>query len=58
MLQMISALDKVICLWDTNMEISHGQLNTQVSREIKLDPCLWRIFAFGGSFCEMKETEM
>lgn len=52
MLQMISALDKVICLWDTNMEISHGQLNTQVSREIKLDPCL------GGSFCEMKETEM
>ena len=52
MLQMISALDKVICLRDTHMEISHGQLNTQVSGEIKLDPCL------GGSCCEMKETEM
>ena len=50
--QVSSALDRVICLWDTCMEISSGQLDIQGWRKIKFHPCL------GGSCYGVKETEM
>ena len=50
--QVNSALDRVICLWDTCMEISSGQLDIQGWRKRKFHPCL------GGSCYGVKEIEM
>lgn len=35
-LYMGSALDMVMCLWDTHMDISDGQMDIQVYRELRL----------------------